>query len=114
VPLIDLVEDHVKELLLCPEASLLPESEVEAGPNTASLQVVVEEEDRITDELIQRGLLIWLREDRVVRHRGEMVTSGLFGVGKNKHLPDGREVLRLIMNLQPNNRLQAHWSGWRH
>jgi hypothetical protein len=111
VPLIDLVEDHVREFLLNPEASLLPPDQVEPGANTACMQVVPEEEDRIVNELVERGLLIWLREDRVVRHLGEKVTNGLFGVGKNKRLQDGREVLRLIMNLQPSNRLQAHWPG---
>jgi hypothetical protein len=59
-------------------------------------------------------LLEWVPAEEVVTYRGTKILNGLFGVikkGATLPPPDGRPLLRTIMNLTPTNRLQYKYDG---
>ena len=52
----------------------------------------------------KRNICVWVPEDEVLQVGSQRVLNGLFAVGKETHLSNGRgEIQRLIMNLKPSN-----------
>ena len=77
------------------------------GQDLPSLQAKVhcptEQVLPLCKELVKRNICSWTKPEDVFHYRNQPVLSGLFGVEKPTVLPDGRKVLRLIMNLVPAN-----------
>ncbi len=70
------------------------------------------EEVSLVRQLLERGLLVLLAPQDCSCVGGELLLNGLLGVAEaNQSLPDGRPVLRLIMNLTASNAVQADWPG---
>ena len=103
VKLVDLVSPGTRELLENPER-LLKDVTLETLPK---LQGKVHCGDPdvlpLAKELVAGNICCWIDWDAVHEVDGEKVVSGLFGVAKSACLPDGRPILRVIMNLVPCN-----------
>ena len=76
-------------------------------------KVHVESSDRLplAKLLVERRVCCWVRQQDVLQVGGFRVLNGLFGVGKNKFLQDGREIQRVIMNLIPSNAVMKQAKG---
>ncbi|CAK0891703.1 unnamed protein product [Prorocentrum cordatum] len=64
--------------------------------------------------LLERGLVIPIREADLLKIQGEPLLNGLFGVPKSQVAPEGpegREVLRLIMNLAATKEVPLDFGG---
>ena len=96
--------EHPKECLLEDNGQDLPKLQA---------KVHVDPDDRLAlgKLLVERNICRWIREDEILKFRGTEVLNGLFGVEKPKTLPDGRPVLRLIMNLIPSNSIHKCITG---
>ena len=66
---------------------------------------------KIASELVKRRICDWIPLEKVYKIRGTPILNGLFGVGKPSFLQDGRQVLRLIMNLTGSNATQEQLTG---
>jgi len=53
----------------------------------------------------EAGVFEFLRPDQLLTIAGVPVLHNCMGVGKNKYLPDGREVLRMVMNVDVTNQI---------
>ena len=83
-----------------PERCRKPASEVERP--LPSLRVMASDDkwDKIGALLVDLWVCEVVPDDDVPWLNGEEISRGCFGVVKpNKHLPDGRAVLRLIMDV---------------
>ena len=111
IPITKWIEGKCKWYLERPKECLLGE-EVDPGVKLQA-KVHAREEVRLplSQLLVNRGICRWVREDKVLQHRGEKVLNGMFGVEKSKRFPSGKPVLRLIMNLIPSNSLHKCISG---
>ncbi len=69
------------------------------------------DERKLALTLVERGICSWTLEEDVFKYRGQKVLNGLFGVCKPSTIPDGRPVLRLIMNLIPSNSVMVQLQG---
>ena len=102
VPLLELCDAEVRERLEDPLGNLLPEEELPERLPRLRVLAEVAEWHLIVGELYRRGLLEPVEEP--VKVRGGYISNGSFGVVKaGKYLPDGRPVLRLIMDLRHTN-----------
>lgn len=61
--------------------------------------------------LLKAGVCILLEEDEVFKVDGVPLLNGMFGVSKDEYTGDGVEIMRLIMNLIPFNRLCRPLAG---
>jgi hypothetical protein len=116
IPIMDVVSGRVKDFLEHPEKAFVPDDSIEvAERNLRALVHVCDGEERaVFDVLLQRRLLEWVPEEEVFTYRSTKVLNGLFGVvkkGATLPPPDGRPLLRTIMNLTPTNRLQYKYDG---
>ena len=68
------------------------------------VMVAPEHWETLCRELLQRGVFARIHEDDVYKVEGKLVLNGLFGVSKHEYAGDF-EVMRIIMNLIPANRL---------
>ena len=102
VPLLELCEGEVRERLENPLGNLLPEEELPERLPRPRILAESAEWHKIVAELHARGLIEPV--DEPVVGRGGYISNGSFGVVKaGKFLPDGRPVLRLIMDLRHTN-----------
>ncbi len=89
--------------------------EEDVGQKLPKLQsrvhIVRGDELELAQTLVARGICSWTLENDVFQYRGQKVLNGLFGVCKPSSLPDGRPVLRLIMNLIPSNSVMVQLQG---
>ena len=116
VSALELATGRMKELLLKPELSVLPVAEWPDRLPRAQIRAEPQEWAKITAGLVARNICSVIPAEEVLWHRGQVVGSGAFGVGKKKWLPAGdgqpkREILRLIANLVPSNSIQRCISG---
>ena len=65
----------------------------------------------IAHELVRRKICAWVPLRKVYHVGSTPVLNGLFGVSKPSNLPDGRPILRLIMNLTGSNSTQFQLEG---
>ena len=106
VPLAPLLQGHARFLIEHPEACLLAREERIEGPPKARVHIREGHEVKVWKLLEDRGVITWLDESKVFRDAGVTYCAGMFGVEKcGKFDDEGRQVLRVIMNLKPINRL---------
>ena len=89
-----------------PELYIAPPDEWPDPLPRARVNVSSDDEwDRITDELLGRGILEAIDFEDIAEIRpGQRVLNGAFGVPKSGPAPDGHDVaLRFIANLTPSN-----------
>ena len=102
--------DGTKSFLSFPEQSLL----FEPPPNVklqAKVHIEKGQELELAKTLVERNICTWVAEEDVLCVKGFRVLNGMFGVGKGTFLPQGGEVLRLIMNLIPSNSVLRQSEG---
>ena len=106
VDLAPLLVGRARFLLQNPSSNLLEADEREPGANSACVHIALGEELEVWQLLQDRGVIEWLPLSEVHKDAQGHFLSGMFGVEKpNKLSPGGRPLLRVIMNLQPINRV---------
>ena len=100
---VDFVSPGTRRFLENPEESLL--GEVPLDRKILQSKVHIQEGDKLglAKLLVARKVCCWVEAEEVLKIGNCRVLNGLFGVGKGKFLPDGREIQRVIMNLIPSN-----------
>lgn len=108
----DFVSPTTKQFLECPEDSLLDEVPHDLRLH-ARVHIQRGDELELCNLLVNRNICAWVPESEALTVQGVKVLNGLFGVGKGKYLDDLREkeILRVIMNLKPTNRIMRHAEG---
>ncbi len=105
----------MRELLDNPDPSVLPRSAWPDQLRSAHVRAPPAEWLRIVKGLREWNLVEFLEADELVTHRGQVLTAGAFGIGKNKtfttEVGAQAEVLRFIINMTPSNELQTIISG---
>ena len=99
--MLDLVSQGTSRLLQDPSLLVLPDVGQELPSLQAKVHCPSEHVLPLCKELVNRNICSWNKLEDVFHYRNQPVLSGLFGVEKPSVLPDGRKVLRLIMNLVP-------------
>ena len=98
--------------LLWDPAALLREDFAKPVPRiSANVHFGKGEKLSVCSELVKRGVCTWIKSEQVVTFKGVRILNVLFGVKKPSLLPDGRPVLRLIMNLKPSNSILRQVRG---
>ena len=108
---IDWVGVNTRDFLLNPERLLKSPTEVELPKMPGRVHMLESDRLKIALELVSRNVCSWLPLDMVHRVKGIPVLNGLFGVRKPAVLPDGRPILRFIMNLTGTNATQYQLEG---
>lgn len=108
---LDWVSPRTREFLLEPQSLLKDPQTVVFPKMPGRVHIKAEDTMRIATELVKRRICDWIPLDKVYKVRGTPVLNGLFGVGKPTFLSDGRQVLRLIMNLTGSNATQEQLTG---
>ena len=100
---VDFVSPGTRRFLENPEESLL--GEVPLDRKILQSKVHIQEGDKLglAKLLVARKVCCWVEAEEVLKIGNCRVLNGLFGVGKGRFLPDGREIQRVIMNLIPSN-----------
>ena len=113
IPAVSWVSGRTLVFLTNPWDCVLPESEVAPNFKLKAKKVHVVDDDKLAlaELLVSRGVCTWTEEKKVFKYRGEMVLNGLFGVAKSSQLPNGKPVLRVIMNLIPINGVLCQLKG---
>ena len=107
-----LLEGSTRWLIEHPEECILQPSAREPGPNTAAVHIIPGDELAVWQLLEERGIIEWLPEESIFRDEQGPFLSGLFGVAKAGRFDDeGRQILRVIMNLKPVNRILRTLAG---
>ena len=113
IPAVSWVSGRTLVFLTNPWDCVLPESEVAPNFKLKAKKVHVVDDDKLAlaELLVSRGVCTWTEEKKVFKYRGEMVLNGLFGVAKSSQLPNGKPVLRVVMNLIPINGVLCQLKG---
>ena len=109
VPLVDVCEGGIRELVLNPHALLKPTAFREAM-TPPQVRVANEDWPEVAANLIRRGVCSTLPLDEAFQVDGQPILSGMFGVSKQE-MDNEFEVLRLIMDLRPLNFISESVSG---
>eukprot|EP00971_Amphidinium_carterae_P021440 422923-Amphidinium_carterae.1 len=105
VELLPLCSPSIQELLLYPERSLKPLSEVQLPLPTPGVWCADQDWNQVAVNLINHGILETIPFSSIATVGGKPVLNGLFGVRKSGI--DGLNgAMRLIVNLTPSNALQ--------
>ena len=104
VNLEEVVELGSKEYVLNFPEYLLPEEE-QVYTKPPKVMVAQEDWEPLCKNLMQRGVFSRVHESEVFKVGGKPVLNGLFGVSKHE-FSGNYEVMRIIMNLIPTNRLR--------
>eukprot|EP00971_Amphidinium_carterae_P348765 6490663-Amphidinium_carterae.4 len=106
----DFAEGYIKEILLDPELVMYDR---EAWPAVKPTKIHASDQEwqSIGEELLRRGIVEEIADENLIRHGGQILTCGAFGVpkpGKEVRLENGElgPVLRLVINMVPQNQLQ--------
>ena len=110
IPLEEVCELGTKEFVLAFEEYLVP---VEARVVSKTPRVMVDpnEWEQVCAGLLEKGVCSLLPLREVCRVQDKPVLNGMFGVTKNEFTEQGVEIMRLIMNLVPTNRLCRSLGG---
>eukprot|EP00438_Fugacium_kawagutii_P010787 Skav220899 [mRNA] locus=scaffold3880:174086:177691:+ [translate_table: standard] len=110
VPLLDVCTLGCKHYVECIDQFLVPEDEWSLA---RAPKVMVEDTHwgSVCQGLVRSGICVLLEEDEVFHVNGVPLLNGLFGVSKDEYTEQGVEVMRLIMNLIPFNRLCKPLTG---
>ena len=106
VPLAPLLVGGTRWQLEHPESCVLPPCARTPGPNTAAVHIVPGQEREVWGLLEERGVIEWMDKEEVFRDENGPFLSGIFGVPKSGRFDEqGRQILRVVMNLKPINRV---------
>ena len=109
VPLQEVVEMGSRHYTLNFEQYLLPEDD-QVYTKPAKVMVPPDQWEELCCNLMKKGVFGRVHEDDVHKVNGQPILNGLFGVSKGEF--DGPwEVMRLIMNLVPINRVCRSMDG---
>eukprot|EP00438_Fugacium_kawagutii_P006880 Skav204949 [mRNA] locus=scaffold3104:7120:25458:+ [translate_table: standard] len=110
IPLEEVCELGTREFVVAFEDYLLPE---ESRVYTKPPRIMVEEGDwlNISRGLLDKGVCSLLPAREVARVEHKKLFNGLFAVSKDEFTDSGDEVMRLIMNLVPTNKLVRSLGG---
>lgn len=99
-----------KEFVIAFEDYRVPE---ESRVYTKPLKIMIEEADWevICTGLLEQGVCSLLHEREVALVDNKRLFNGLFAVSKNEYTSQGDEVMPLIMNLVPTNKLVRGLGG---
>ena len=111
IDVLNFVSASTKAFLLDPNRLLIEDVGQILPKLSGKVHALHGEMDRISAELVERGVCNWFPLSKVATFRGEKVLNGLFGVQKSSVLDDGSPVLRLIMNLIPGNSITRQIRG---
>ena len=103
IPLVDFLMPGTKELVEHPERLLIEDLGDDLPPLQAKIHCCKDDLLPLALELVRRNICGWTEWSKVYEVKGQKVLSGMFGIEKFTKLPDGRNALRLIMNLIPSN-----------
>ena len=104
VRLLDICGGLIGEALKDPSILFTPEHEWLEPPDVQKPHWATREEwVKIARGCYQLGIFKFLRRDQLLEVNGKPVVHNLFGVGKGKTDDQGREKLRLVMNLDITN-----------
>ena len=103
IPLEEVCELGTRDFVLSFEEYLVPE---DSRVHTRPPRVMVNDSDweEVCRGLLERGVCALLPKREVCRVQGQVLLNGLFGVSKSEYV-NGCEVMRLIMNLVPVNKM---------
>ena len=106
VPVIPFLTGKTRRQLERPEECILAEELQIKGPNKAAVHIVRGHERKVWKLLEERGVIEWFPLKDIYKNADGPFLSGLFGVPKSGRFDEqGRQVLRVIMNLKPINRI---------
>ena len=105
------VSPRTREFLLDPSRLLKDPQTVVLPKMPGRIHVKAGDKMKIAVELVKRRICDWIPLEKVYKIRGTPILNGLFGVGKPSFLQDGRQILRLIMNLTGSNATQEQLTG---
>ena len=108
---LDWISDRTREFLLNPSKLLKPHDEVDLPRLPGRIHIKEDDKLKLALELIDRQVCDWIPLDQVYEVGGRKILNGLFGVRKPSSLPDGRPILRFIMNLTGSNSTQYQLEG---
>ena len=111
VDCLDWVSPRTKEFLLNPTKLLKNVDDVDLPRMPGKVHIKECDRLKIAHELVKRGVCDWIPKEKVHKVGNTYVLNGLFGVKKPTTIPDGRPVLRLIMNLTGSNATQLSLEG---
>jgi len=114
IDVMDLCDSRMQEWFAHPENTLAPLSEVAIRPKPGKVMCEQSSLLALGRGLLERWLVKPLREKDLIQVAGEPLLNGLFGVPKGVPAPEdpeGREVLRLIMNLTATNSVSVPLEG---
>ena len=109
----DFVSPSTRQFLENPSDSLLEEVPQDQRLLHARVHIQKGDEMSLCKLLVNRNICGWVPESEVLTVQGVKVLNGLFGVGKGKFIDESKEkeILRVIMNLKPTNRIMKHAEG---
>ena len=107
VRLIDWVGPSTRRLLENPSLCEIEDCGQQVPRLTGRVHIQEGEKLEVARLLVERGICKWYPEKEVFRFRGTSVKNGMFGVVKPGKVIEGRETLRVIMNLIPSNSIHS-------
>ena len=111
IDVLALCDERMRMYLGAPLGALVDLDGLDRRPRPGRVHAKPGEAVLIGRGLLSRGLVRPLRKRDLLHVRGEPLLNGMFGVTKDSALPDGRPVLRLIMNLTASNSVMADFPG---
>ena len=106
VAVLPLVEGTTKWFLENPRECILEPSLQKPGANRAAVHIVPGDEEKVWGLLQERGVIDWLPLSSIYHNEKGPFLSGIFGVPKAGRFDSaGRQILRVVMNLKPVNRI---------
>lgn len=105
VPVIELVDGALYDVLKEPNLLLKPENEWKRPQDNPGRKLWANENEwiNIARGVYKTGVFSFIPRSELIEVDGCPVLHNCFGVGKGKYLADGREILRLVMNLDLTN-----------
>eukprot|EP00438_Fugacium_kawagutii_P035668 Skav205025 [mRNA] locus=scaffold1026:370533:376645:- [translate_table: standard] len=111
IDILELVGGRTRSFLRFPDLCLLSDDGQVLPKLQAKVHFQEGEKLKVAKLLVDRRVCDWIPLSEVIRYRGEPVLNGMFAVGKDSFLDDGRQVQRCIMNLIPSNSILAKLEG---
>lgn len=114
IKLVDWVSSSTRRLLEDPRLVEVEDSGQKVPKLQGRVRIQAGEKVQVSKLLVERGICQWYPEAEIFKFRGEFVKNGMFGVVKPGKAVEGRETLRVIMNLIPSNSLHGIIPGFIH
>lgn len=111
IRLVDWVSPSTRRLIESPELLEISDSGQEVPRLQGRVHIRAGQKKEVANLLVERGICVWRPEREVFRFRGTPVKNGMFGVVKPGRAIEGKETLRVIMNLIPSNSLHKVIQG---